>query len=70
MKKGDLIAELDSKELEANLAAARANVTSLESQVNAANHNYTWTNDQTGRRDPAGPGKSHFEQLADHSGAR
>jgi HlyD family secretion protein len=47
VKKGDLIAELDSKELEANLAAARANVTSLESQVNAANHNYTWTNDQT-----------------------
>jgi HlyD family secretion protein len=48
VKKGDLIAELDSKELEANLAAARANVTSLESQVSAANHNYTWTSDQTG----------------------
>src|SRR3984957_12884632 len=47
VKKGDLIAELDSKELEANLAAARANVTSLESQVSAANHNYLWTNGQT-----------------------
>ena len=47
VKKGDLIAELDPKELQANLAAAQANVTSLESQVSAANHNYTWTNDQT-----------------------
>ena len=47
MKKGDLIAELDPKELEANLAAAKANVTSLEEQVNEANHNYSWTNDQT-----------------------
>ena len=48
VKKGDLIAELDPKELEANLAAAKANVASLEHQVNEANHNYTWTNDQTG----------------------
>ena len=48
VKKGDLIAELDPKELEANLAAAKANVASLEAQVNAANHNYSWTNDQTG----------------------
>ncbi|HKV48419.1 MAG TPA: efflux RND transporter periplasmic adaptor subunit [Candidatus Acidoferrales bacterium] len=48
VKKGDLIAELDPKELEANLEAAKANVTSLQAQVNAANHNYTWTNDQTG----------------------
>jgi HlyD family secretion protein len=47
VKKGDLIAELDPKELEANLAAARANVASLQSQVSAANHNYTWTSDQT-----------------------
>src|SRR5580698_8693155 len=47
VKKGDLIAELDSKELEANLAATKANVTSLEEQVNEANHNYTWTNGQT-----------------------
>ncbi|MGH9689558.1 MAG: HlyD family secretion protein [Candidatus Acidiferrales bacterium] len=47
VKKGDLIAELDPKELQANLAAAKANVTSSEAQVNAANHNYSWTNDQT-----------------------
>jgi HlyD family secretion protein len=47
VKKGDLIAELDSKELEANLAAAKANVTSLEAQVTEANHNYTWMNGQT-----------------------
>jgi HlyD family secretion protein len=48
VKKGDLIAELDPKELQANLEAAKANVTSLEAQVTAANHNYTWTSDQTG----------------------
>jgi HlyD family secretion protein len=48
VKKGDLIAELDPKELQANLQAAQANVSSLEAQVNAANHNYTWINDQTG----------------------
>jgi len=47
VKKGDLIAELDSQELEANLAATRANVVSLGEQVNEANHNYTWTNGQT-----------------------
>ncbi|HUO35415.1 MAG TPA: efflux RND transporter periplasmic adaptor subunit [Candidatus Acidoferrum sp.] len=47
VKKGDLIAELDPTELEANLAAARANVASLESQVHESRHNYTWTNDQT-----------------------
>src|SRR6202795_2456649 len=47
VKKGDLIAELDSKELEANLAATKANVISLEEQVNEANHNYSWTNGQT-----------------------
>lgn len=47
VKKGDLIAELDPKELEASLAAARANVASLEAQVHEANHNYSWTNDQT-----------------------
>ena len=46
VKQGDLIAELDSKELEANLAATKANVNSLEEQVNEANHNYTWTNDR------------------------
>lgn len=48
VNKGDLIAELDPTELEANLAAAKANVASLENQVKEANHNYTWTNDQTG----------------------
>jgi len=48
VKKGDLIAQLDPQELEANLAAAKANVTSLENQVNEANHNYSWVSDQTG----------------------
>jgi HlyD family secretion protein len=48
VKQGQLVAELDPKELEANLLAAKANVTSLQAQVTAANHNYTWTNDQTG----------------------
>ena len=47
VKKGDLIAELDPKELEASLAAATANVASLEAQVREAGHNYTWTNDQS-----------------------
>ena len=47
VKKGDLIAVLDSSELEANLAATKANVLSLEEQVNEANHNYSWTNGQT-----------------------
>jgi HlyD family secretion protein len=47
VKKGDLIAELDPKELEANLSAAKSNVDSLEAQVNGANNNYSWTNDQT-----------------------
>ncbi len=47
VKKGDLIAELDSKELQASLSAAKANVDSLEAQVNEANHNYSWTNGQT-----------------------
>jgi HlyD family secretion protein len=48
VKKGDLIAELDPKELQANLAAAKANVSSLEAQVKEANHNYSWMNEQTG----------------------
>jgi len=46
LKKGDLIAELDAKELEATLAAAKANVASLESQVKEANNNYSLTHDQ------------------------
>lgn len=48
VKKGDLIAELDRKELEASLAGAKANVASLEAQVGGSRHNYSWTNDQTG----------------------
>ena len=48
VKKGDLIAELDPKELQASLAAAKANVASLQAQVHEANHNYTLTDDQTG----------------------
>src|SRR5271156_2052684 len=47
VKKGDLIAELDPKELQASLAAAKANINSLEAQVKEAGHNYSWTNDQT-----------------------
>jgi HlyD family secretion protein len=47
VKKGDLIAELDPRELVASLGAAKANVTSLEEQVNEANHNYTFTDTQT-----------------------
>ena len=47
VKKGDLIAELDDKELEASLAASKANVLSLEAQVTEANHNYSWTSNQT-----------------------
>src|SRR5271169_5443334 len=48
VKKGDLIAQLDPKELQASLAAAKANIASLESQVKEAGHNYSWTDDQTG----------------------
>jgi HlyD family secretion protein len=47
VKKGDLIAELDRRELAASLEAAKANVASLEAQVRAANTNYSWTKDQT-----------------------
>jgi len=47
VKKGDLIAELDDKELEATLGAAKANVASLEAQVTEAGHNYSWTSNQT-----------------------
>jgi HlyD family secretion protein len=48
VKKGDLIAELDPKELQASLAAANANVASLQAQVSEANHNYALTDDATG----------------------
>jgi HlyD family secretion protein len=47
VKKGDLIAELDPKELEASLAAAKANIDMLAASVAEAQHNVTWTNDQT-----------------------
>jgi HlyD family secretion protein len=47
VKKGDLIAALDAQELQATLSAAKANVDSLEAQVNEANHNYSWMNGQT-----------------------
>ncbi len=43
VKKGELIAELDPKELQASLASADANVDSLKAQVEEANHNYAWT---------------------------
>lgn len=48
VKKGDLIGELDSKQLEASLAAAKANVATLEASVQEAQHNYSWTEGQTG----------------------
>jgi len=48
VKKGDLLAELDPRELQASLAAAKANVASLQAQVNEANHNYALTDDSTG----------------------
>lgn len=48
VKKGDLIAELDPKELEASLAAAGANVASLEAQLGGSQHTYSWTDEQTG----------------------
>src|SRR5579862_7306088 len=47
VKQGDLIAELDPKELQANLAAAKANVAMLESSVKEAQRNVSWTNEQT-----------------------
>jgi len=47
VKKGQLIAELDPKELQASLAAAKANVDTLENSVTEAEHNFAWTNDQT-----------------------
>jgi HlyD family secretion protein len=46
VKRGELIAELDPKELQASLASAQANVASLQAQVQEANHNYVWTRDE------------------------
>ena len=48
VKKGDLIGELDPRELKASLAAAKANVATLEASVQEAEHNYSWTEGQTG----------------------
>jgi HlyD family secretion protein len=48
VRKGDLIAELDPRELAASLEAAKANVLTLESTVREARNNYSWTTDQTG----------------------
>ncbi len=48
VKKGDLIGQLDSTELEASLAAAKANVATIEASVREAEHNYSWTEGQTG----------------------
>lgn len=48
VNKGDPIGELDPKELQASLAAAKANVATLEASVQEAEHNYSWTEGQTG----------------------
>jgi len=48
VKKGQLVAELDRRELTASLAAAKANVATLDNSVHEAEHSYSWTNDQTG----------------------
>ncbi len=48
VKKGELIGEIDPRELEASLAAAKANVATLEASVQEARHNYSWTQGQTG----------------------
>src|SRR6201984_1924203 len=46
VKKGALIAELDRTELEASLAAARANVGTLENSVTEAQHNECCVSEQ------------------------
>lgn len=48
VKQGELIAELDPTELEASLAAAKANVATLESSVQEAEHTYSFTDQQSG----------------------
>jgi len=48
VKEGQLIAELDRKELEAQLASQEANSKSLEARVGEQRHTWTWTNEQTG----------------------
>ena len=48
VSRGELIGELDPQRLEASLAAAKANVATLEASVQEAQHNYSWTEGQTG----------------------
>src|SRR6185437_5457725 len=48
VKKGELISELDPTELEASLAAAKANVATLESAVQEARHTFSYTDQQSG----------------------
>lgn len=47
VKKGDLIAELDPAELEAQLAQDVANIGSLEARVRQSGQTVGWTNEQT-----------------------
>jgi HlyD family secretion protein len=47
VKKGDLIAELDPAELQAQLAQDVANIGSLEAKVRQAQQTLAWTNEQT-----------------------
>jgi HlyD family secretion protein len=48
VKKGDLIAELDPAELQASLAAAKANVAMLGESVHEAQNNVSLANESTG----------------------
>jgi len=48
LKQGQLIAELDPAELQAELAQDEANIGSLEARVRQAQTTKNWTNDQTG----------------------
>jgi multidrug resistance efflux pump len=45
---GQLIAELDRAELEAQVAAAAANIRSLQAKIAQAKNTWAWTNDSTG----------------------
>lgn len=47
VKNGDFIAQLDSAELEAQLAQDVANIGSLEAKVRQSQQTLTWTNEQT-----------------------
>src|SRR4051812_7538062 len=47
VKKGQLIAELDPAELQANRDSAVANVKALEARVASTRNTWGWTNDQT-----------------------